>query len=109
MFDNLPGPSSITETLVSGAKAIGGEDRALYPTLFPGYHTLQKCSKVLQEIRALLDGLSEHRRRKIQIASQRGACFSLQDLERELDRCIRPNPDRSPCSFLNRRCIQTRQ
>jgi len=92
MFDSLPGPSSITETLVSGAKALSGEYQSLYPALFPTHHTLKKCFERLQEIRALLDGLSEHRRHKIQIASQRGACCSLQDLELELDKCICPNP-----------------
>jgi len=90
MFDNLPGPSSIadSETLVSGVKAIGGKYQALYPALFPRYRALQRCFEKLQEIRGLLDGLSEHRRRKIQIASQRGACFSLEDLELELNRLV---------------------
>lgn len=60
--------------------------QALSPARSPGYHTLHKCFDALQKIRALLNGLSEARRRKIQIASQRGTCFSLQDLELELDR-----------------------
>ncbi len=87
MFDNLPGPSIIAETLASGAKAISGE----YHTLFPAYHTLQKCFETLQEIKALLDGLSEHRRCKILNASERGVCLPLESLELDLDRCIRPN------------------
>ncbi|KAI9428514.1 hypothetical protein H4582DRAFT_2044443 [Lactarius indigo] len=87
MFNNLPGPSIIADTLASGAKAISGE----YHTLFPAYHTLQKCSETLQDIRALLDGISQHRRRKIQNASERGFCLSLESLELELDRCIRSN------------------
>jgi len=108
MFDNLPDPSSITETLVSGAKALSGEYRSLYPALFPAHHTLQKCFEKLQEIRALLDGLSEHRRRKIQIASQRGACLPLeyQYLEPELNKCVLPNPDGSPSSVLKLKCFQ---
>jgi hypothetical protein len=89
MFNNIPGPSSIAETLVSGAKAIGGE--SLYPILFPGHQILQKCFEGLQEIRGLLDGLSEHRRRKILTASQRGACLPLESLELDLDRYICPN------------------
>jgi len=84
MFNNLPRLSRIVETFVSGAKAISGE----YQALFPAYHTLQQCYEKLQEAKALLDGLSEDRRRKIQIASQRRACLSLEDLEMELDRLI---------------------
>ena len=86
MLRNLPGPSSIAETL---------------PALFPGYHTLKKCFETLQEIRALVDGLSEHRRRKILTASQRGTCLPLESLELDLERCIRPrpNPDRSPSNW----------
>jgi hypothetical protein len=77
MFDNLPGSSSIAENL---------------PSFFPGYHTLKQCFEKLQEIQELLNGLSEHRRRKILSASQAGKCLSLESLEMELDRCIRPHP-----------------
>ncbi|KAH9026728.1 hypothetical protein EDB85DRAFT_1893260 [Lactarius pseudohatsudake] len=83
--DNLPGPSSIAEALVSSAN-LGGKYQASYPALFPGYHTLKKCLEKLQEIKALLDGLSEHRRRKIMTASQQGSCISLESLEMELER-----------------------
>lgn len=86
MFDNLPGPSSITENLASGAKVLSREYEAFHQTLFPGYHALQKCSESLQEIKGLLEGLSEHRRRKIQLASKRGVCLSLESLELDLER-----------------------
>ncbi|KAF8267528.1 hypothetical protein EI94DRAFT_1700915 [Lactarius quietus] len=86
MFNNLPGPSSIVETVVSGTKALTEKYEARYPAVFPAYHTLKKCYEKLQEIRALLDGLSEARRRKIQIASKRGACLSLEDHEGEWTR-----------------------
>lgn len=87
MFDDLSGPSSMAETLVFGAKALGGEYQDSYPALFPGYHTLKKCFEALQEIKALLDGLSEHRRRKILDHSQRGRCLPLESLEMEWERC----------------------
>ena len=86
MFKNLPGPSSIAETFVSGARIINAEYQAFSPALFPGYQTLQKCLNSLQEIEALLVGLSEHRRRKIQDASQLGLCLPLESLEMELER-----------------------
>ncbi|KAH9031617.1 hypothetical protein EDB85DRAFT_1324407 [Lactarius pseudohatsudake] len=86
VFDNFPGPSSIAETLVSRTKGLGGEYQASYPTLFPSYHTLKKCFETLQVIRTLLDGLSEHRQRKIMIASQQGACLPLGSLEMEWER-----------------------
>jgi hypothetical protein len=73
--------------------------QALSPAPSPGYHTLRQSFDALQRVRALLDGLSEARRRKIQIASQRGTCFSLQDLELELDRCTLSNLDRSILQF----------
>jgi hypothetical protein len=88
MFDNFPGASSITENLASGAKTLTREYQSIYPTLFPAHHALQKCFEKLQEIRGLLEGLSEHRRRKIQIASQRGHCLPLESLELDLERCI---------------------
>ncbi|KAH9074214.1 hypothetical protein EDB83DRAFT_2355453 [Lactarius deliciosus] len=88
MFDNLPGPSIIMETLVSGAKALGEEYQSLHPTIFPAYHSLQRCSEKLQEIKELLAGISEHRRRKIQIASQQGVCLSLESLELDLERLV---------------------
>jgi len=88
MFNNLPGPSSIVETVVSGTKALTEKYEARYPAVFPAYHTLKKCYEKLQEIRALLDGLSEARRRKIQIASKRGACLSLEDHEGEWTRLM---------------------
>ncbi|KAH8976631.1 hypothetical protein EDB86DRAFT_1652206 [Lactarius hatsudake] len=70
---NLPGPENIAETL---------------PALFPGYHALKNCSETLQKIRELFDGLSEHRRRKILTASQRGACLPLESLELDLERLV---------------------
>lgn len=96
VFDNLPGPSRIAETLVSDPKNLGGGYQDSFPALFPGYHILKKCFGTLGELRVLLDGLSEHRRRKILIASQRGACLSLENLETEWQRCVRSPPQ--PCS-----------
>lgn len=87
MFNNLPGPSSIVETLVSGAKSLS-EYQDSFQALFPGFHTLKKCFEMLEEIRRLLEGLSEHRRRKIQIASQRGVCLSVGNLEMQWEMCV---------------------
>jgi hypothetical protein len=89
MFNNLPGPSSIAETLVSGVRALG-EYQDSYPALFPGYHTLKKCFETLEEIRRLFDGLSEHRQRKILTASQRGVCLSMESLEMQWEMCVHP-------------------
>ena len=76
MFNNRPGSFSIAENL---------------PSFFPGYHTIKQCFEQLQEIQKLFNGLSEHRRRKILVHSQAGKCLSLESLEMELDRYIRPN------------------
>ena len=54
--------------------------------------TLRKTFEKLQEIKALINGLSDRRRGKILIAAQSGACHSLEDLELDLDRCVPPNP-----------------
>lgn len=59
-----------------------------YKAYLSPYYTLQKCFEKLQDIKALIDGLSEHRRRKILIAAQSGACHSLGDIELELDRLV---------------------
>lgn len=63
-----------------------------YKAFSSPYDTLRKTFEKLQEIKALISGLSEHRRRKISIAAQSGACHSLEDLELDLDRCVPPNP-----------------
>jgi hypothetical protein len=57
-----------------------------FPGLFPGHQTLKKCFEKLQEIQELLNGLSEHRRRKILTLSQAGKCLSLESLEMEWER-----------------------
>lgn len=59
-----------------------------FSALFPGHRNLTKSFEMLRELKALLDGLSEHRRRKILIASQlSGASFPpLESLEMEWDR-----------------------
>ena len=77
MFTSLPGLSKIAETL---------------PSLFPGYHSLKKCHEKLLEIQGLFEGLSEHRRLKILTHSKAGKCHSLESLEFEWHRCVRP-PD----------------
>ena len=93
MSNNLPRPSRVAETFASGAALINAEYQSLYPALFPGYSTLQKCAKALQDIRALIDGISDHRRQKIQMAARRGTCLDMENLEMELDRCTSPIPD----------------
>lgn len=97
VFDNDSSPSNEAGSLLSRAW-IGADS---YKTIFRPYDTLRKTFEALQEIKALLDGLSEQRRRKIAIAAQSGACHSLESLELELDRCVPPNPD--CCLALNTR------
>lgn len=69
--------------------------QVLFPARSTGYHILHKCFETLQQLSALINGLSEHRRRKIQMAYQRGGrrVLSVEDLELELDRCTFFNLD----------------
>ena len=56
------------------------------------YNTFQECWKTLEHIRVLINEISPERRRKIQIAAERGACkHDLPDLELELERYISPH------------------
>ena len=52
------------------------------------YASLQRCSVRLEHIRALIEGISPERRRKIQTAAENGACRYLSDIELELGRRV---------------------
>ena len=49
---------------------------------------LQKCLHKLEYLQGALDRISDHRRRKIETAAQRGTCKHLRDIEFELDRYV---------------------
>ncbi|KAI0250604.1 hypothetical protein BJV78DRAFT_1217256 [Lactifluus subvellereus] len=77
-------PSLIAKAIVSRAATIVNE----HTTYLSPYSTFQECWKTLEHIRVLINGISPERRRKIQIAAERGACKHLRDLELELESLV---------------------
>ena len=80
-------PSLIVKAIISRATTIVNE----HTTYLSPYSTFQDCWKTLEHIRVLINNISPERRRKIQIAAERGACKPLLDHELELERYISLN------------------
>ena len=82
------GPSLVAKAIVSRAATIVKE----HTSYLSPYSTFQECWKTLEHIQVLINEISPERRRKIQIATERGACkHDLPDLELELERYISPH------------------
>lgn len=52
------------------------------------YATIERCSYRLEHLRSLVRAISPQRRRKIQVAAERGVCYYVTDVEMMLEKCV---------------------